>query len=80
MLQQHAPLIAVTAVLCILLYLVFRDLKSLRVDLNALAALTAAPSPPAVVSKPETAAQAKASDPPPPPSPPPTQPVKSKAK
>lgn len=36
MLREHAPLIAVSAVVAILFYLVFRDLRGLHAELDAL--------------------------------------------
>ena len=36
MLREHIPLIAVTAVIAILMYLIFRDLRSLRAGLDSL--------------------------------------------
>lgn len=38
MFREHAPLIAVTTVLSILLYLAFRDLRNLHAGVDALAA------------------------------------------
>ena len=38
MLREHIPLIAVTAVVALLFYLVFRDLRGLRAGLDTLAA------------------------------------------
>lgn len=41
MIREHAPLIAVAAIFAIVFYLVFRDLRSLRADVKALAAAAA---------------------------------------
>jgi hypothetical protein len=42
MLRAHAPLIAVSTVIAIVLYLIFRDLKSLRATLTTVEAAVAA--------------------------------------
>lgn len=46
MLREHVPLIAVTAVVALLFYLVFRDVRAVRADLEAVQQLMVAPPPP----------------------------------
>lgn len=43
MLREHAPLIAVSVAVAVLFYLVFRDLKAVRADLDSLAPLAYSP-------------------------------------
>lgn len=70
MLREHAPLIVVTTIFSILIYLVFRDLRSVRAGLEALAAqcLSDAPPslPPAAHSTPEASLPALKATPEPP--------------
>ena len=46
MLREHAPLIAVSTVIAVMFYLVFRDLRGLRAALIALQVPSGPPAPP----------------------------------
>lgn len=61
MLREHAPLIAVSAVVAILFYLVFRDLRGLHAELDGLNAAASM----ALTDEPRAAAQAAPSTAPP---------------